>query len=144
MKTIWFDMDGTIADFYSVENWLDKILNNDTSPYADAAPMYDMTEISTLINHIKEKGYDIGIISYVSKKADAEMCINTAEVKRDWIKNYFPFVRNEMVHIARHSVPKNRFGKKGDILVDDELKNRLDWRENGYSFSSIKELAMFI
>lgn len=26
---IWFDMDGTIADFYGVENWLDYLLDED-------------------------------------------------------------------------------------------------------------------
>ena len=29
MKTAYFDMDGTIADFYGVENWLDYLANYD-------------------------------------------------------------------------------------------------------------------
>ena len=39
MKKIWFDMDGTIADLYGVENWLDYLLNGDAFPYKAAAPL---------------------------------------------------------------------------------------------------------
>ena len=28
--TIWFDMDGTLFDLYSVENWLEYLQNEDT------------------------------------------------------------------------------------------------------------------
>ena len=34
MRTIWFDMDGTIANLYGVDNWLDKLHASDASPYA--------------------------------------------------------------------------------------------------------------
>ena len=37
--TIFFDMDGTIADFYNVPNWLLKLRNNDASPYEEAVPL---------------------------------------------------------------------------------------------------------
>lgn len=30
--TIYFDMDGTIANFYGVENWLDYLKAYDTTP----------------------------------------------------------------------------------------------------------------
>ena len=39
MRTIWFDMDGTIANLYGVENWLPKLRAHDASPYADAEVM---------------------------------------------------------------------------------------------------------
>ena len=32
-KRIVFDMDGTIADFYGVENWSECLKNSDTTPY---------------------------------------------------------------------------------------------------------------
>ena len=32
--TINFDMDGTIADLYGVENWLEYLINGDAFPYA--------------------------------------------------------------------------------------------------------------
>ena len=47
-KMIIFDMDGTIADLYSVNNWLDKLRAFDVTPYKNAKPLYDM-EILKLV-----------------------------------------------------------------------------------------------
>ena len=33
MRTIYFDMDGTIANLYGVDGWLDMIINRDATPY---------------------------------------------------------------------------------------------------------------
>ena len=32
-RTIFFDMDGTIADLYSVDGWLADLINKDVRPY---------------------------------------------------------------------------------------------------------------
>ena len=37
--TINFDMDGTIADLYGVENWLEYLIAENTFPYANARPL---------------------------------------------------------------------------------------------------------
>ena len=37
--TINFDMDGTIADLYGVENWLDYLIAGDVFPYENADPL---------------------------------------------------------------------------------------------------------
>lgn len=34
MLNVCFDMDGTIADFFGVEGWLEMLHNEDTTPYA--------------------------------------------------------------------------------------------------------------
>ena len=34
VKAINFDMDGTLADFYGVDNWLEYLVNKDAYPYA--------------------------------------------------------------------------------------------------------------
>ena len=36
MRTIYFDMDGTIADLYGNENWLDYLEHEMTKPYRNA------------------------------------------------------------------------------------------------------------
>ena len=41
-KMICWDMDGTMASLYGVDNWLSKLRAEDASPYEDAAPMWDM------------------------------------------------------------------------------------------------------
>ena len=44
--TIWFDMDGTIADLYGVDGWLDNLINEDTRPYDIAKPLVNMAYLS--------------------------------------------------------------------------------------------------
>ena len=39
---ICFDMDGTIADLYAVNNWQNMLRAYDPTPYATAEPMWDM------------------------------------------------------------------------------------------------------
>ena len=46
MMTIYFDMDGTIADLYSVENWLESLRAYSAEPYTCAAPMQDLRQLA--------------------------------------------------------------------------------------------------
>ena len=36
MRTIFFDMDGCIADLYGVEGWLDDLISGNPRPYIEA------------------------------------------------------------------------------------------------------------
>ncbi len=67
MKAIYFDMDGTIADLYGVENWLDSLIHEQTKPYRVAKPLVNMRKLGRLLNLLKEQGYHIGIVSWLSK-----------------------------------------------------------------------------
>ena len=57
--TIYFDMDGTIADLYGVEDWLDKLKNEDASPYAEATPLLNFRKFAKLLNAVQRRGYEI-------------------------------------------------------------------------------------
>ena len=52
MKTIWFDMDGTIANLYGVDNWLDKLIAEDATPYAEAKPLLNMSQLAKEMNRL--------------------------------------------------------------------------------------------
>ena len=41
-KEIWLDMDGTIADLYGVDNWLEYLEAEDEKPYRIAKPLVNM------------------------------------------------------------------------------------------------------
>ena len=71
-RTIWFDMDGTIADLYNVENWLPKLRSYDPSPYAEAKVMWNMSLLARYLNKLQKLGYWIGIISWASKDSTKE------------------------------------------------------------------------
>jgi phosphoserine phosphatase len=47
-KILVFDMDGTIANFYGVKGWLDYLINEDTTPYEIAEPLYDMDVLNEI------------------------------------------------------------------------------------------------
>ena len=61
--TIWFDMDGTIADLYGVENWLPMLRASDPTPYLTAKPLPHMATLARVLNRLQRKGYEIGVIS---------------------------------------------------------------------------------
>ena len=47
---IWFDMDGTIANLYAVENWLADLRAERTRPYDMAQPMVNFSLFARLLN----------------------------------------------------------------------------------------------
>ena len=47
--TIWFDMDGTIADLYNVNGWLDDLENERTRPYDEAAVLLNFATLARLL-----------------------------------------------------------------------------------------------
>ena len=69
---IFFDMDGTIANLYGVENWLDFLRAEEVIPYKEAMPMVNMSQLARLLNRLQAKGYEIGIISWTSKNGTDE------------------------------------------------------------------------
>ena len=40
---IWFDMDGTIADLYSVNCWLEKLIAKNETPYTEAKGIVNLS-----------------------------------------------------------------------------------------------------
>ena len=56
MKTIYFDMDGTIANLYGVENWLDDLLTENTFPYENAEPMFNAEILNKILENLQASG----------------------------------------------------------------------------------------
>ena len=57
VKYLCFDMDGTIADLYGVENWLNDLRNENARPYRVAKPIYDMDTLNFLLDALKSQGW---------------------------------------------------------------------------------------
>ena len=85
MKWLWLDMDGTIADLYGVDGWLDDLMAHKVRPYAQAKCLYDIYELFTTLADLKSKGYKIGIISWGSKEKNNEYDKAVAEAKKEWL-----------------------------------------------------------
>ena len=91
MKSIWFDMDGTIADLYKVEGWLPKLRSNDWSVYSECAPRHNYQRINAAVEALIENGWQVGVITWASKGIGWGKDLDKiAEVKFDWLCEFFP------------------------------------------------------
>ena len=55
-KTLVFDMDGTIADLYGVNGWLENLREENARPYIEAKPLYDMDVLASILGLLRLKG----------------------------------------------------------------------------------------
>lgn len=127
-KVIVFDMDGTIADFYGVDNWLDDLNNYRTRPYEIAEPLYDMVELANLLEELKKIGYIIAITTWLSANSTKEYDNEVRKAKLEWLARYnFPY---DEIHLVKYGTTKANCTRKlggYQILVDDNEKVRKGW-----------------
>ena len=127
-KMIVFDMDGTIADLYGVENWLTDLRNENTRPYEQARPLYDMREMKKVLEQLKNNGWEIVVTTWLAKDGSKEYNKRTAYAKKEWLAKYdFPY---DEVHCVKYGTTKaNCTRNKADfqILIDDNKKVRDGW-----------------
>jgi len=128
MRTIWWDMDGTIANLYAVEDWLPKLRAEDTTPYEEAEVLWNMSQLARLMNQVQQLGYRLGIISWTSKGGSASYNKAVAEAKASWLKLHLASVKFDHVTIVSYGTPKSLVMEtEDDILFDDEEQNRDNW-----------------
>lgn len=137
MPTVWFDMDGTIADFYNVTDWLDSLIHEDTAPYDNAKPI---TITNSTIKVLKRMGYKIGIITWGSRNSSEAYLKKVKAAKIAWLKRHFPTIDGPII-VVHHGTPKSKFKAEGDYLIDDEKQNRLDWGSGALSPEEFAEMV---
>lgn len=131
-KTLVFDMDGTIANLYGVENWLEMLRAEDPTPYIVAQPMYDMDTLKVVLEMLKLQGWTIAVTSWLSMGSTKEYDKLVRQAKREWLERYdFPF---DEIHLVAYGTTKANCTRKNggyQILVDDNEKVRNDWNLGG-------------
>ena len=137
-KNIYFDMDGTIADFYGVENWLDYLMAKNPYPYVVAKPLMNMSLLARLLNMLQKSGYTVNIISWLAKNSDNDFDIAVTNAKIKWLHKHLPSVHWNEINIVSYGINKATFGN--GILFDDEKPNRDNWGENAYDVHDIIEV----
>ena len=130
-KTLVFDMDGTLGDFYGVEGWLEMLMNADTTPYAIAKPLVNLSALARVLNRLQRNGYTIGVISWLAKVDNAEYNKRVAETKLAWLAKHLPSVKWDNLFIVHYGTPKHTLAE--GYLFDDEEKNRREWGEGAFS-----------
>ena len=127
-RTIVFDMDGTIADFYSVNGWLNDLQNENTRPYDIAKPLYNMEVFNAIIDILRLQGWRIVVTTWLSKGATKAFEDRTRASKLAWLERYG--VQYDEIHLVRYGTTKaNATRRLGgyQILVDDNAKIRQGW-----------------
>lgn len=137
---ICFDMDGTIANLYGVDGWLDNLINEDVRPYREAEVLLNMNSLAKRLNKLQKQGHEIVIISWLSKCGSDNYNKAVTEVKKAWLKKHLGSVKFDEINIVKYGVNKNIFCKSSeDILFDDEDKNRENWSGKAYNVNAILE-----
>ena len=140
-KAIYFDMDGTIADLYAVEGWLDMLRAYDPTPYEMAKPLVRLATLARLLNRLQRDGYTIGIISWLSKEPTPSYDEAVTNAKLEWLENHMPSVEWDEINIVPHGTPKHEVvANPYGILFDDEQKNRDEWVGTAYNVNNIIEI----
>ena len=136
--TIWFDMDGTLVSLYDVENWLPMLRASDPTPYIVAKPLVHMSTLARLIHVAQSKGYEVGIISWLSKTGTPAYDAKVMAAKYAWLAKHLPSVDFDEIHIVPYGTPKQVYAHSADdILFDDEAKNRDNWTGTAYDVNNI-------
>ena len=126
-KAIYLDLDGTIADLYSVQDWEPKLRAYDPSPYSEAKPMYNMRILNTILEEIAAKGITIGVISWLAMGSTKEYDKQVRKAKKDWIAQYLPVATE--IHLIKYGYSKKKTAKiKDAILIDDNADVRAAWK----------------
>lgn len=140
-KAIYFDMDGTIANLYGVEGWLEYLINEDITPYANAKPMIRFCTLARVLNRLQAKGWHIGIVSWLSKSGSDDYNKSVTETKIKWLEKHLPSVKWDEVTIVKYGTPKSTVvNKPMGILFDDEEQNRKNWKGVAYDERNILEV----
>ena len=128
--TICFDMDGTIADLYGVDGWLEKLRAEDPTPYQMAGHMWDMEELATVLNCLRVVGIEVRIVTWLSMETTKEYDSAVRLAKREWLEQYgFPFDHFHGVAYGttKANCVRKYLGEGEAILIDDNAKVREGW-----------------
>lgn len=128
-KVLVFDMDGTIANFYGVDGWLNDLQNYNIRPYIEAEPFYNMDELNTVLLTLKKLGWMIVVTSWLANNSTKEYDNKVKKAKKEWLAKYnFPY---DEIHLVKYGTTKANCTRKygnNQILIDDNEKIRRGWR----------------
>lgn len=144
-KAIYFDMDGTIANLYGVEGWLEMLRSGDETPYVQATPLLRLATLARMLNKLQKLGWSIGIISWLAKNGSDDYNYRVTEAKKKWLKTHMPSVTWNEIKIVKYGTPKSTVvNESKGILFDDEENNRTEWNGIAYDVQNIIEVLKTI
>ena len=139
VEKICFDLDGTLADLYAVENWLAMLRSYDETPYRKAKPLVNMSLLAKELNKIQKAGIDIVIITALSKEPTPDYDKAVIRAKKLWLQEHLPSVAFDELHFIAYTDCKNDclLDTSTAILFDDEERHREKWGGESYQPADI-------
>ena len=129
VDTIYFDMDGTIADLYGEKNWLQDILAEKTDAYENAKPLTNMEKLEKVLLELQTKKIKIGVITWLGKNANRSYKNETRKAKHNWLKKHLPNIQFDEIHMVQYGTPKHLIAKdRNGLIFDDDLTVREKWQ----------------
>ena len=127
-KTLVFDMDGTIADLYGVEGWLEDLRAENPRPYEVAKPLVDMTALNILCEALAARGWRIVVTTWLAKDSSKEYDEKVRRAKLRWLREH-EFMFDEFHGVKYGTTKANCTRKHGgfQVLVDDNEAVRNGW-----------------
>lgn len=122
-KTVYLDMDGTIANLYGIENWLPRLRAEDKTIFLECEPMISEKE---LLNKFPTENFEMKILSMTPLNATENYCLNVINQKNEWLNKYFPSITKRIYKPYGHN--KNLKNSENAILIDDSEPIRNSWR----------------
>lgn len=120
---VYLDLDGTIADLYGKENWLECLRAEKENTFSDLRPMISQDK---LLEIFPQERYDIRILSMTPLGASKAFCEKVVEEKNAWLDEHFPALKKRIYQKYGHN--KNVKNSANAILVDDNETIRKSWK----------------
>ena len=136
---IWFDMDGTIADLYGVDGWLEMLVAQDETPYAIAKPLVNLSLLARLMNKAQRNGFEICIVSALAKNSTADYDNKVINAKIAWLAKHLKSVQFNEIKFVPYWFTKNNVNDGNDILFDDEERHLTAWTGTAYNANKMVE-----
>ena len=141
MSTIYFDLDGTLADLYAVKEWLEKISSGDPTPFREARPMIQMNQLSRLVNLLQGEGHKVGIISWLPMGCSPEFAEEVRKEKKRWLARRATSIAWDEIHLVKYGTPKHSCCRDiNGVIFDDNEKVRETWRGKAFDEKQILDI----
>ena len=132
VDALYFDMDGTIAGLYDLDDWLPRLRAKDANVYRDSKPCHDLQKLACVLNKLQKMGLHLGIDSWLSKERDIKLYRESRAAKRRWLQQHMSSVLWDEIHITAYGRAKHLTVKyPKSILIDDTDAVRADWIRHG-------------
>jgi len=133
MKQVLIDMDGVLADVYTLLQHIEKEEKGYTIPSDQLIGKAELDAFPDMEEHIHSKGFFRNIpvmknsiegLRYLNDKykvlivSSATKYPHSLEEKMDWLNKYFPFISWKQIIFCGE-----KSSIKGDIMIDDHSKN---------------------